>query len=858
MIPALDKLSFNRVVLDPFEESIFVPAFMSAAKNGSSSCVALETSRINDRRLFNYSTSATTSVYTKLTVNYSSVLYTLQDGYPRLNLIPTTTITNVYTTVRKIYQTYPTPHPNCDIRTELSCGKCTVHGGMDVQLIYWGNTNNNTKPSNRSAILTDASSVTAVLNGTTFTSPSLYLSYGKIGVYDKCGVDFLHTYTNVLVTLPPNALSSLEQDDKENIVTRSFNLGDLVDPVPASPYLHQITCAIVNNTNDCLPILPLSQYSPVVAVPSEIFSVDPYFKNCNLYFRGAWDPPRILVPANALGPTSAVDANLPTQAIKPGAFPTPFEPAVTADPQLTPSPLPKPESASNGDISNQFLPANKNQKATDPTLKNSPVSNDVSNGDLVSPVLLPASRTAPVVVEADPTLPSQIYDTNLAGVVTDHSSPVIFSSANAAPIPILKTPSTTLDNQAVVTDSALSQSLNLGKKLDVLTTPIPLASAIVTGGSTLPFLPVLKIEEPATNLPAAFTFGGRPIYPNSASEYIINDQTLIAGSPAITVSGTHLSIAPLASTVFIGTSPIPLLITSPPKLLPTLTIGDIAISPNAASKYIINGQTLIPGGPAITLSSTSISLAQDASALFIGTNVIPLTTPTPKPLPTLTLGELTITPNAASLYIINGQTLIPGGPAITLSSTRVSLAQDASAFIIGTNTIPLSLTTSSPPKPLPNLTIGDSIITPNAASQYIINSQTLIPGGPAITLSGSTRISLAPSASVLVVGTKTSTLFSFTTTEEIIPNSNQGEDLGVIILKGLGIQYTSTMAIVPATNTLTMPSNSSQSGFLANTTASGSAEVFRGDAASRQNRFSLFWTMIMLMLICFFVLYCTC
>lgn len=239
---------------------------MRETKNGSSSCVAFETSRINDRRLFNYSTSGITSIYTKTTVNYSSALYTLKDGYPRLNLIPTTTITITYTTVHKILQNYPTPHPDCDIRTELSCRKCTVHGGMDVQLIYWGNTNK-TKLSTSSAALTDSSPMMAVFNGTTFTSPSVYLSYGKIGVYDGCGVDFLHTYTNVLVTLPPSALSSLEQDDSENIVTRSFNLGDLTDPIPASPYLHQITCAIVNNTNDCLPIPPLSRYSPVVAVP---------------------------------------------------------------------------------------------------------------------------------------------------------------------------------------------------------------------------------------------------------------------------------------------------------------------------------------------------------------------------------------------------------------------------------------------------------------------------------------------------------------------------------------------------------------------------------------------------------------
>lgn len=80
----------------------------------------------------------------------------------------------------------------------------------------WGNTNN-TQSSHWIATLTNAPLVTAILNGTTLISPLVYLSYDKIGVFDGCGVEFLHTYVNLLVTLPPGgALLLLEQDDKEN------------------------------------------------------------------------------------------------------------------------------------------------------------------------------------------------------------------------------------------------------------------------------------------------------------------------------------------------------------------------------------------------------------------------------------------------------------------------------------------------------------------------------------------------------------------------------------------------------------------------------------------------------------------
>lgn len=420
------------------------------------------------------------------------------------------------------------------------------------------------------------------------------------------------------------------------------------------------------------------------------------------------------------------------------------------------------------------------------------------SANLLPTTLDQASRTVPVVVEVYSSFSGQIYDPTRAGIVTDHIPSTLFPSTNATPTPVPILPPTTLDHRPVEFDGALSRSLSSVNDLNLLTTPMPLASAIVIGSNTLTFLPALKIEEPSTILPT-FTFDGRL---SSAS----------------------------------GTNDI-LLISSPPKLLPTLTIGDITITPNPASQYNINGQTLFPGGPAITVSSTRISLAQDASALYVGTNPIFLTTPPPIPLPTPTIGDLAITPNAKSQYIIDSQTLIPGGPAITLFNTRLSLAPDASALIIGTNTISFIPYSH---KSLPTLTIGDLTINPNAASQYNVNGQTLIPGGLAITLA-STRIFLDPSASVLVVGTKTSNLFSITT--NIIPNSQQGEDLGILILKGLGIQYTSSRSI-SATTIVTMDP-SRDPGFVANTTATGPAEVFRADA-SRQSRISLLRTMIML------------
>ena len=56
----------------------------------------------------------------------------------------------------------------------------------------------------------------------------------------------------------------------------------------------------------------------------------------------------------------------------------------------------------------------------------------------------------------------------------------------------------------------------------------------------------------------------------------------------------------------------------PPASSPILTSGATLITTDSASQDLGGTQTLIPGGPAITVSSTSISLATSASELVGG------------------------------------------------------------------------------------------------------------------------------------------------------------------------------------------------------------------------------------------------
>ena len=156
--------------------------------------------------------------------------------------------------------------------------------------------------------------------------------------------------------------------------------------------------------------------------------------------------------------------------------------------------------------------------------------------------------------------------------------------------------------------------------------------------------------------------------------------------------------------------------------------------------------------------------------------------------------------------MIGSQAVQPGGPAITHGQPTTSPDPSPSNIIIDSSTYTTShllpKTTLTPNTALV-LTLDDQPVTANSASEYIIGSQTLIPGGPAVTLSG-TRISLAPSASSIIIGSST-------------------EALGPIIIGGFGPSNTATS---PGPGNPNVTGYTTATGY-ANATTTG-AEAFTG------------------------------
>ena len=116
------------------------------------------------------------------------------------------------------------------------------------------------------------------------------------------------------------------------------------------------------------------------------------------------------------------------------------------------------------------------------------------------------------------------------------------------------------------------------------------------------------------------------------------------------------------------------------------------------------------------------------------------------------MAAATFTADSSSQFVIDGQTLTPNG-VITVSGTPISLGPDGSTVVIAGSTEALGSNPTTTSGPQLVLTLGDSSITANSNSQFVIGGQTLTPGGT-ITVSG-TPIQLGSDASSAVVGTST-------------------------------------------------------------------------------------------------------
>ena len=275
---------------------------------------------------------------------------------------------------------------------------------------------------------------------------------------------------------------------------------------------------------------------------------------------------------------------------------------------------------------------------------------------------------------------------------TNAQGMVVKSTSLATAVPVLKT-FTDVEGKVVISTS-LSQLAPSPSPIPIALPPVIVSSSDAEGNFavTTNFVGAIPILHTMTNAQGQLTVSTSfSTFPISASVPTVISFTDAQGRKASSTSylpavvltttdaqGSHIiTTSPLPTSPALARSTLAPAITFPP----TLTIGAQTFTANSLGQYLVGGQTLTPGG-VITLSGTRISLSPDETAVIIGSSTESLMI---EPPPDLTLGSQTITANSLNQYIIGGQTLTPGG-MITVSGTRISLAPDETALVVGTST----------------------------------------------------------------------------------------------------------------------------------------------------------------------------
>ena len=192
----------------------------------------------------------------------------------------------------------------------------------------------------------------------------------------------------------------------------------------------------------------------------------------------------------------------------------------------------------------------------------------------------------------------------------------------------------------------------------------------------------------ATPFSSTLVIAGQTVVPNLTG-FVMVGSSLLPGSSAVTISKTPVSLD-LSGILAIGSSRFSL----PPQSV--FTVGTRSFIANPTG-FVLGGVTITPGAVAQTVDGTVISLGR-LGALTLGSTTISLQSPSPTPTTTtaFTVAGQTFTPNP-STFSIAGTTISAGDSAVTVAGTVISL-RPSGTLILGSSTIPLLASqTASPP-----------------------------------------------------------------------------------------------------------------------------------------------------------------
>ncbi|KAI6800096.1 hypothetical protein KC361_g2545 [Hortaea werneckii] len=673
--------------------------------------------------------------------------------------------------------------PSCT----LGCQTCAVTGNT-VQVYYWPPSTatmveNGTMTARPSALPSSGNGsepVIAVVDNTTLTSPTVYISYAKLYASNSCsGIG--RTIRNTIIPLSSSAeLSSLAYhviDDNIGFrpghwvggswkyVTKPFNYNDLQEPIPESIYNQMPACQVrshawvtagVGGNFTCSPHVA---YAPLIAIPTQVFDIDPAWASCTGWYGGLYDPPKALQGATAIAtpevptPVEATSASagskatdsLPTQTVSAGAA----DPAGSSGAGSSDSTVSSGQSSEDrSEAATATSKASGIASSAEESLPNSDPETTANPNPVVDATQIgtpeASQNTAESLTQA--TFGSQnlgnsgsyqAQPTKSDG--TDLTSKETGGSPNEAPqTSAASTPSTT--NALSILQSALS-SATASEDPEIVTSSLSTEPSVVNSHVD---------GNDAAGLDSTVIQDGEP--------YVtIGTQDVNATPSDIHVTGSVTgSSAPEVST------------TAGHQQETFLSIGSLEVTASAISGWVVlqNGEemaTLSAEAAEVTFAGEAVSLdLQGQLAIGSSTYAVPAQE-TASTAPAISIDGQTYYPSAVSgktnAFEVAGNTLSPGGPAKTLDNGHVFSAANGGLLIDSTSSIPIAqaATAASSAQSRPTMvTIGGSEFTASGVSgspfEIVIGSHTLSAGGLAATINGQT-ISQTSDGAIVADGT---------------------------------------------------------------------------------------------------------
>lgn len=736
------------------------------------------------------STSVDTEIQSYTTLSYPSntSVYTLCDGFPRVDAGPSTAhlVTTELATITVRVLATPTFRPkpctpspeDCQLwyedsnipmldveELERECGvpahgngPCIFAVSGAVQLYYFPvpTANGSLCASNRStvtAVRTGTAPIEMTTDGYTFTSGSVYLSLESLyAYYDGFFNTVGPTYSNVFLTLQSSDISTQCQGSPNNTL---LNYADLNWPVPASAYSCQARCGYAGMVGSTACNTIWNDLNPALAIPTKALkAMVPEWSNCvagdGNQAQYWFDPPVTLQPRSAVA-SATLSTEPKTTPAAPSSAVSDQLPSATSDQQPSSTVA---LTASTASIAQPSGISETGQSSAN-DLSSSTLSIDRSSSPAPIAQSTSVSETGQTSVN-DPSFSASSIDRS--------SSPASISTGVPAPPPSSGT-----------TETLAASALPSGPVLSMLSQALasyPQASSSSPAPVEAPGPPDTASSPSASRTVAVFSQGGTVITAlESSNAAIIGTHTIPIGQAA-TVSGIYISadssglivgsvVAPLSDPLGTASSP------SASRTVAVISQGGTAITALVSSNAAIIGTQTISIGQAATVSGIYVSA--DSSGLIIGSAVAPFTiislpgaVPDDPRRSTTTANSLTLTaPAIADLILVPfGGTVLSGGASpTTIDGQTVSQGSDAVYLLSGSRTIPFTAAGSSGAPLTPNTgysteaagsaTLAVSFTSRDGTSAAVLGSVTLSVGGPAATVSGF-AVSLGSSGLVLL------------------------------------------------------------------------------------------------------------